>query len=1011
MAALRRRTQDSAESAAPDETKFAARSSAVHALEQAVATGAGPEGNGRKAARGCTVTTASNGTFVYNLDDSHPGEEYSELTFAPITRIPADYKEANVRQIAVSEQFVTYGLKQGHIRVLHRFSEARALLKGHTQPIADICFLGDNVVVAGGQDGELFGWKLSIHDGNNAIRADQFLHAKFSPGCDTSPVILEPLSSRFEVAVAVGNAVMVLEPQVNVGTDLEIDPLDPTPAREMPNFPVQDAPTAIAGTKDGTYLAAGSKHGRVYIAKIESDGSIKARARLDVGAGSPISAVAWLTSTTLLVSTVSGTKQMLFSTTDDAVSFVPGESVVLETSAASKESSSSFVHTEVVTAQNLVVMADTPRKQVYTLHYSAAPAGHAVRFDYLARFKVGLPILNFTAVWNPDRGEEGAVEIDCIQTEAVQQYFLDPTLCSEEESGAAAAGDISSTVTQIQGGSYASSTGVLGSSASSNYRADGGAASFESKEEELVAAVEQEEEETEESQSEGCISPPTSLADSPTPDIEIPVTSPAAAEPSPAAPAGVPTKLLTPTDILQSTSKDLTPRAANPAAPTMKILQRTNNNNNDNNIAPSSAPILSPEPEEIAAPTAATTAAPAVTTAAAVAAPATGSASQPDIAAALAGEMSAMQRNLAVQVSAMNKDLLRNVRSELTAQKASTAKLMREALAAQATAVAAERAALLAEERANMERLLGAISTSINNDVPARLSEIIRTELDVVASSIAASVAPAVKEAVAAVLPKETNAAIKSSLDKQLATSLQTGLAKPIQDSFRQAFTKQIVPSFENACQSMFLQMDNTLTKGFLEHSEATKSALSEPVALAASLRESLDDAARLGGSALSGDGSVGGLARAPSVASSMRSPRTVDVKIELRGMMSQGRYEEAFSKALGLQEVSIMGWLCTQADAATVLSSSPPALSQMVLLSLVQQLAADISSNTSMKLQWIREAALALNPQDPMLGPHLRPVLEQVHAALAAAVGKMQGGEVQSCKLAMHVIHSQMSS
>jgi enhancer of mRNA-decapping protein 4 len=1004
LAALRRKTQGSTVSAPPDETKFAARSSAVHALEQAIATGASPEAGARKAARGCAVTTASNGTFVYNLDDSHPGEEYPELTFAPVTRVPADYKEAHVRQVAVSEEFITYGLKQGHIRVLHRFSEARALLKGHKQLITDICFVGDDVVIAGGQDGELFGWKLSVHDGDNAIHADQFLHAKFSPGCDTSPVTLEPLSSRSEVAVAVGNAVMVLHPLVDVAVDLEIDPLDPTPALKMPNFPVQDAPTAIAGTEDGTYLAAGSKHGRVYIAKIESDGSIVARAQLDVGAGSPISAVAWLTSTTLLVSTVSGTKQMLFSTTDDAVSFVPGESVVLETSASSKESSS-FVHTEVVSAQNLVIMADTPRKQVYTLHYSAVPAGHAVRFDYLARFKVGLPILNFTAVWNPDQGEEGAVEIDCVQTEAVQQYFLDPKLCSVEGSGAAAAaaaaaGDINSTMTQIQETSCASSNDVVGPSASRNLHADGRATSFESKEEEMAAAAIEEE-----SQSEGCMSPPASRADSSLPDIEIPVTSTGASEPSPAAPAGVPTKLLTPTDILRSTSKDITPRAvSNPPPPTMKILQRKNMNNSSN-TTPSAQPILPPEPEDIALPTVATTAA------AAIAAPAAGNGSQPDLAAVVAKEMSAMQRNFAVQVSAMNKDLLKAVRSDLTAQNAANAKLMREALAAQATAVAAERAALLAEERANMERLLGAISASINNDVPARLSEIMRTELDGVASAIAATMTPAVKEAVAAALPKETSAAIKSALDKQLASSLQTGLTKPIQESFRQAFTKQIVPSFENACQSMFLQMDKTLAKGFYEHSEATKSALSEPVALAASLRESLADAARLGGGAFSGEGSVGGLARAPSVASSMRSPRTVDVKTELRGMMTQGRYEEAFSKALGLQEVSTVGWLCTQADAATVLSASPPALSQMVLLSLIQQLAADISSSPSNKLQWIREAALALNPQDPLLGPHLRPVLEQVHAALAAAVGKMQGGEVQSCKLAMHVIHSQMSS
>ena len=77
LAALRRKTQAPAEASTPDETKFAARSSAVHALEQAVATGA--EASSKKAARGCPVN-AANGTFVYKLDETHAGEEQPELT-------------------------------------------------------------------------------------------------------------------------------------------------------------------------------------------------------------------------------------------------------------------------------------------------------------------------------------------------------------------------------------------------------------------------------------------------------------------------------------------------------------------------------------------------------------------------------------------------------------------------------------------------------------------------------------------------------------------------------------------------------------------------------------------------------------------------------------------------------------------------------------------------------------------------------------------------------------------
>lgn len=101
----------------------------------------------------------------------------------------------------------------------------------------------------------------------------------------------------------------------------------------------------------------------------------------------------------------------------------------------------------------------------------------------------------------------------------------------------------------------------------------------------------------------------------------------------------------------------------------------------------------------------------------------------------------------------------------------------------------------------------------------------------------------------------------------------------------------------------------------------------------------------------------------------------------------------------------------CPQADAAAVLSRDPCPLSQMVLLSLVQQLSADLTTSLAAKLAWIREAALQLNPKDPVLARHLRPVLEGVHTALAAAAARAVGPDAASCRLALHVVHSQMTS
>lgn len=75
-------------------------------------------------------------------------------------------------------------------------------------------------------------------------------------------------------------------------------------------------------------------------------------------------------------------------------------------------------------------------------HPPSAGAGAQCRFDYIARFGVAVPVLNFTALWAPagqedgsgsgggeEGGAAGAVELFCVQTTAVQLYKLDPELC------------------------------------------------------------------------------------------------------------------------------------------------------------------------------------------------------------------------------------------------------------------------------------------------------------------------------------------------------------------------------------------------------------------------------------------------------------------------------------------------------------------------------------------------------------------------------------------------------
>ncbi|KAL9664005.1 hypothetical protein QQ045_019400 [Rhodiola kirilowii] len=91
-----------------------------------------------------------------------------------------------------------------------------------------------------------------------------------------------------------------------------------------------------------------------------------------------------------------------------------------------------------------------------------------------------------------------------------------------------------------------------------------------------------------------------------------------------------------------------------------------------------------------------------------------------------------------------------------------------------------------------------------------------------------------------------------------------------------------------------------------------------------------------------------------------------VDPTKELSRLISDHKYEEAFTLALQRSDVTIVSWLCSQVDLQKLLSATPVPLSQGVLLSLLQQLACDIHADTPIKLTWMTDVAVSIIPTDP---------------------------------------------
>lgn len=101
------------------------------------------------------------------------------------------------------------------------------------------------------------------------------------------------------------------------------------------------------------------------------------------------------------------------------------------------------------------------------------------------------------------------------------------------------------------------------------------------------------------------------------------------------------------------------------------------------------------------------------------------------------------------------------------------------------------------------------------------------------------------------------------------------------------------------------------------------------------------------------------------------------------------------------------------QVDLQRVLTLVPMPLSQGVLLALLQQLACDISNDTSKKLSWMTDVAMAINPADPMIVVHVRPIFDQVYQTLGhhRNLPMISASEASSIRLLMHVINSVLMS
>ncbi|KAG4381306.1 hypothetical protein GLYMA_15G122400v4 [Glycine max] len=345
-------------------------------------------------------------------------------------------------------------------------------------------------------------------------------------------------------------------------------------------------------------------------------------------------------------------------------------------------------------------------------------------------------------------------------------------------------------------------------------------------------------------------------------------------------------------------------------------------------------------------------------------------------------------------------------------------------------------------ERDRTQQITNLISNYVNKDMVSILEKIIKKEISSIGTTITRSISQVIEKTISSAitesfqkgvgdkalnqLEKSVSSKLEATVARQIQAQFQTSGKQALQEALKTSVEASVVPAFEMSCKAMFEQIDVAFQNGLGKHTTAIQQQFdSTHSPLAMTLRDTINSASSitqtLSGQLADGQRKLLAIATNSKVAADPFVAQinnglhemTEDPTKELSRLISEGKFEEAFTGALHRSDVSIVSWLCSQVDLTGILAMVPLPLSQGVLLSLLQQLSCDINTETPKKLAWMTDVAAAINPADPRIAAHVQRILDQVSRTLGhyRTLPTTSPSEASTIRLLMHVINSVLLS
>ena len=223
-----------------------------------------------------------------------------------------------------------------------------------------------------------------------------------------------------------------------------------------------------------------------------------------------------------------------------------------------------------------------------------------------------------------------------------------------------------------------------------------------------------------------------------------------------------------------------------------------------------------------------------------------------------------------------------------------------------------------------------------------------------------------------------------SQMTEEIVNSLNAEIPNQLANTFRDSFKNVLLPAFDRACKEMFSQVRSEMKKS-MDVDKKREKKLEAQVSQLTSQVKSLTKTVESLKGMVANIGSTQATAKASKsdnnkngVAAKKVAPTPKEKAI---AAYEKKDYQTAFWTVLSAANLSLVEWLCeyVKENPDEVVSK----LTQMVILSLAQQLGSNLKSKTKLKLAWIKAACLSLNTQDDNIRKHIPKVLGNVQDSL----------------------------